>query len=200
MKKTLIFLIITTLVLLGAGCKETKQTTPEFKWVNLESQWLDWVSFQVPYGWNAFYNGDPATVDDYENLWGKEITIGSVSVPDRPISYSDMNWYQVDFAITESNVITEEFVKKQKESDEWQSFEPVEVNGYSGYVGIFPLDNDQVSKAGTGGKIYFLTVENQWGTANLIIKKQALGSDEFEQGFEKILETLQIIDSYENLP
>ena len=59
-------------------------------------------------------------------------------------------------------------------------------------VNVFSLDEGGgVSKAGTGGKKYFLTFPDTYNRKTLVIWKQARGDEELEAGFDHFIKAIK---------
>jgi len=163
------------------------------KQVIIASLISDVIKFNVFGNWNVFYNGDPELVSDLSTAGIRQSIVTSVSTADSPVTYTDMNWGQVDFLLTDGDLFTEQFINEQK-SIEGQTFEFIELDNYEGYV-LDDFDRSEpASKGNSDGLVYYLRPKVEVPSWNLIVIKQSKGSDEFGEGIDMILQTLEYQD------
>lgn len=175
-------------------CEDSQEITEqELKEVIITSDTDSVVFFNVPEDWNAFYYGDSQLVTDLNNIGGRLSIISSVSVADRPVTHSDINWSQVDFYLTDGDLIDEAFINKEK-LKEGQTIKAYQGAQFEGYIITDLLENGEPNKFDTGGSTYFLRPLIDKPTWNLIVNKQTLGFDEFEQEVRNLIDSLKIQD------
>jgi len=105
------------------------------------------------------------------------------------IWYTDTSWKQIDFYVIDDKVAQEKL-----ENEEVQPTKVV-IGGKEANMVQYAVDKDDKgdllpSKAGTGGRNYYFFFPEI--KKALVIRKQALGDENFEKGFEHILNTLKI--------
>lgn len=205
-KKTLLLILIIFSVLLAMtvtwllnfsfskskSCPSVQ--TSLYKEVTINTIFNSEIEFSIPSNWNAFYNGDPVYITNLESYSSQQSTIVSVSTPDRPVTMTDINWTQVDFLITDGDLVTQQFIDQQKKESD-QAIEPIKFTNFTGYVVTYKLQGNLPTKANTGGQRYYLRPNTPSPKWNLIISKQSKGDSSFEAGVKKILETLNYIQN-----
>ncbi len=151
----------------------------EFKMLYYAS---DSVTAEIPETWSVYKN--PENLGENELLHTPTASIGSDDV-----EFGDLNWYQIDLHYTINN-ITQSLVEEAKKTNYGSTWSNTNISGINADVQTFPLDNGNVTKGGTGGKSYFLSLPDAYDVKTLVITKQAQGDEEFENGFEHFIETL----------
>jgi len=193
MKKGLLIIIVASIALIGASCQKTEQQiVQQYKWVNLYTA-TGYLNFQVPSEWNA-YRRDEAQYQ--EGNWTQEEITGSVSVSDQPVSFNFFNWEQVDFIYSDQDLLTDNFIDSVRNSKtwEWESFEKISLNNFAGFVGTEKVEeNGEASKGYPGGQTYYLN-HNGDDQGTVLIHKSSRGNEIFNEGFDKILESIDISD------
>jgi hypothetical protein len=120
------------------------------------------------------------------------------SVGQKNVTYSDLNGGQLDAVkMTGANVRSlENWYKSTAEAgDSWSI---VRVGGRSVDVLTFPLDHGQVTKGGTGGRVYFFAwtpkeaLEPRGKDMGLVVWKQAQGDTAFECGSDAFISSLDL--------
>jgi hypothetical protein len=164
-----------------------------------------YLDSEVPETWSAVYNGpDIVPMRAPRITWySKDSSYVSItdnkpfySVAQRMVAYGDMNWSQLDFYYTSGRNVdrTVALLKRYPKSTGIVRWTTDTVAGKPTVVAEYGLDNGEVTKGGSGGKVYFLTwpFTNEGHTyrAGLIIVKQALGDVAFEQGVQRVLGSL----------
>lgn len=136
---------------------------------------LTYFSFEVPLSWSIAYPGEFSSSAPY------------LSVGMKDIAYGDINWTQVDMDLEDAIVGT---VVAKAQAGNATGWSKETVDGVSVDVYTYELDNGEVTKGGTGGKVYYLPLpgaaERDY-SRTLVIKKQAKGDAAFEQGFQQLL-------------
>jgi hypothetical protein len=126
----------------------------------------------------------------------------SVSAWDE-IGYIDTEWVQIDFFILNDFNNQQTFFNKVRENRNsgvkgWSTkdsdWTTEVVGGLGAEVVSFSttkdeMGNEVISKAGAGGKIYFIRINN--GRDMFIIDKQAKGNSQFETDFRNIIQTFK---------
>ena len=120
------------------------------------------------------------------------------SIAPGTITFGDGAWEQVDFYFLGEGV-AEELISKANQEDGVQISEST-LGGRPAVIIQYPLDNNEVTKAGTGGLDYIIDIpEDQIHHSNhpthLLINKWALGDKFFEENFKHYLETADFKDA-----
>jgi len=147
------------------------------------------ITFKIPQDWNDYYNGDPYLITDLGDFQGTRSITESVSSGDRPVSLSDINWQQVDFRLTEGDLINYSFINALEKDTEFKATQ-IDLEYFSGYSAATIIQDEPLSKANTGSVTYYLRPKIDSPKWNLIITKQSLGDESFESAVKGILETL----------
>lgn len=153
------------------------------------------IIFSVPANWNAYYNGDPVAVTNLHNLGWQGSTVMSVSTSDRPVTVSDINWTQLDFMLTDGDLLDQQFIDELKKQTDSSVITNISLPDFTGYLSTDVLQGNTPSKDDTGGSIYYLRPKIDSPKWNLIIRKQAKGDENFETAVKKIIETLNYIQN-----
>lgn len=141
-------------------------------------------SFEVPNTWSVFISGDielPAN-----KLSERKLAVGSTDV-----AVGDINWTQADFYFS-SGDIAAKLVTDAKATDS-TGWSQEKIGGLTADVRTFSLDNGQVTKGGTGGKTYYVSLKSKTVTVNatpvktMVITKQAKGDTDFENAFSHLV-------------
>lgn len=123
--------------------------------------------------------------------------IGSVADGDH-IWYHDTSWNQIDFYILrnfddlKTSYYNDMYYNRSDSIGIWSK---EKVSGKDADVITYKTDKDEegnelISKAGAGGKVYFIRMNNSQDM--LIIDKQAKGNDQFEKDFVRLIQSLKI--------
>jgi hypothetical protein len=120
------------------------------------------------------------------------------SIGQKKVTYGDLNLGQIDVAKMSGTDVRalEEWYKSTAEAGDTWSVQ--RIGGRSFDVLTFPLDNGQVSKIGTGGRVYFLawtpkeSHERRGKDMGLVIWQQARGDAAFECGMRVFIESLDL--------
>lgn len=137
---------------------------------------------KIPADWSGYLSGEYDYIDPTDSL---AISPPDVSFAPGIVSFGDTNWEQVDIYYSEASLSDWKQALERKAS-EWEgTFQKAELKNTSGWYVQWPLDNGQVTKAGTGGQTYVFP--NRRGDVT-VINKQALGSEDFEKGFQFFLD------------
>lgn len=150
---------------------------------------------EIPSTWSHVYLGDVVPLPYSENTWMDRQYI-QYSFGSRNVAFGDTNWTQADFAMMNMNDMSRwvSFLKNSKEFHQYvQTWTQETIDGKIADVVTLKTEADgTVSKAGTGGKMYFIhdIGSNPDGAYGFIISKQALGDEEFENGFAHYMNTL----------
>jgi len=167
------------------------QEVQENKQVQITSVFPEVIEFEIPSDWNVAYNGDPVLVTDLNDTGGRQSIIASVSVADKPVTYTDINWEQVDFILTDGDLITESFIESEQDKSE-QTLEPISLGQFTCFV-LDTFDVSMpVSKGNSDGVVYYLKPNVNSPEWDLIIVVQSKGDDQFELGIQMILNSLTI--------
>lgn len=135
-------------------------------------------TFNVPATWSVGYVGEFSES-------APDLSVGS-----KDLMYGDTNWEQVDFF--HKKEATADLVATAKRTFTGGTWSKETVGGISADVYTHPLDNGQVTKGGTGGKEYYISVPqpNLYFFTTLVITKQAKGDAAFEDGFKTMISTM----------
>lgn len=179
---------LTTQTPLPSGLPSPEADTNVTKGYKSVGVGVPYLSFEVPEDWSVTLNPESVGI------------VGTNKLPDFPmlsvgqtdVAYGDTNWSQVDFYYSQDDIIDQ--LIKDNEGFEPSDGETTEkVAGLPARVFTYSLDGGQVTKAGTGGKSYYIRLpQNPYGTKTLYIHKQALGDEEFEAGFQHLLQSMNI--------
>jgi hypothetical protein len=152
---------------------------------------------EIPATWSTVSLGDVAPLTYSDFYWDEQRTVGAhpgieklqYSIAQGHISFGDWNATQIDMAIGQGEDLRRVVQTLKSQPAEYgETWTTETVDGKHADVLNIPLDNGQVTKGGTGGKVYFITWEDQ----GLYMHKQALGDEAFEKGFAHFLETLDL--------
>lgn len=149
------------------------------------------IDLNVPIGWNTYTNGDSQPLDIKDIVLDVRTAVTSVASEDRPVTVTDLNWQQLDFYLTDGDLIGLNFVSAITNTAN-EKMENVKTKDFEGYSITTTLPAGELpSKANTGGTTYYLRLRSAQPTWNLIINKQALGDDNFETEVPKIIGSLR---------
>jgi hypothetical protein len=148
---------------------------------------------EIPQTWSWYMGGDigPVTSADmfYKGIF--------FSIAQEGVAFGDTNWNQVDIGkVTAAGVRS--WVQDWKSEKDLGSWTQIDIDGRKADVLTFPLGkNDEVTKATTGGKYYFLawsdtTSDGKSVEMGLVIHKQAKGDLDFECGTDHFIETMDL--------
>lgn len=142
----------------------------------------------IPFDWSEL------SVSETIVKKGESLTFSSVrySFSSEAIQFGDGAWEQVDFYYLGEGV-AEELIATAKQEDGVQVNEST-LGGTQTVVIQYPLDNDEVTKAGTGGTTYITAIpedqrHHSSHPTHLLIRKWALGDEVFEENFRQYLDT-----------
>ncbi len=124
--------------------------------------------------WNLFPN---ATVSGSDHIW-----------------YTDTSWKQIDFYILRDFSTLETYTNAVYKSNDILVWGKQMVSGLEAEVVTFATEKDEygnegISKGGTGGKAYFISLNE---TDKLVVIKQAKGDEAFERDFRYLIQTLKV--------
>lgn len=143
---------------------------------------------EIPYEWNE--------LSVFERIVSKGDSIQfpnlRYSIAPEAIMFGDAAWSQIDFYYLAEGV-ADELIDRVSEWEGTQ-ISSTTLSGRPSLIIQYPLDNGEVTKAGTGGISYIIEIpENQiideTHPRHLLIAKQALGDQDFEDAFKHYLET-----------
>jgi hypothetical protein len=149
------------------------------------------VSFTVPIDWNAAVNGDSVYIAKSEDVGNLHLVYFSVSPANRPITYGDLNWEQMDFYVSSVDFFTDAFVRSMANPPSGLQVTEIANDSFRIYAQreVLPA-GVQPSKDGTGGTTYFLKPKIGNLTWNIVVRKQAIGDSTFEANAEAILKSI----------
>ncbi|MFH1236109.1 MAG: hypothetical protein V1685_04200 [Parcubacteria group bacterium] len=147
------------------------------------------LTFSVPSAWNAYYNGDPVLITNLDDLQGSIATVASVSIPESPVTFTDINWTQVDFKLTDGDLLNGAFIDGQRKIS-GQTVEAIDLDHFSGYVINDIVESGLPNKGDTGGSTYYLRPKVSSPTWNVIVAQQGGGDESFEAQVKDILDSL----------
>jgi hypothetical protein len=175
----------------GAATSATPatDTANNLKKVSLTA-YLYSVAVEVPETWSAYSAGSEAVI--LKTAPADTPAKAHLSLSKSTVQFGDTNWDQIDFTLYEgdrSDVVN--LAKSKVGAGETLSQETV--GGLPAQVITYPLDNGQVTKGGTGGKTYYLTVpaRGNAGAYTVRINKQAKGDAAFEAAVTHLLQTIK---------
>jgi len=124
------------------------------------------------------------------------------SIAPYAIEFGDGAWSQIDFYYLAEGV-SDEIIN---DASQWEGTQisSSTLGGRSSLVIQYPIDNGEVTKAGTGGTDYIIeiSVEDQsrypGQPTHLLIRKWARGDEMFEKDFQHYLETTDLSSSFNN--
>ena len=109
-------------------------------------------TFSVPNTWSVYLGRDDEVPTD-------SLSFPLLSVGSKDVSQSDINWTQVDFSFSQGDIAARLVAEaKAKNSIGWTQ---EKVGGVTADVYTDPLDNNEVTKDGTGGKTYYLSLADK---------------------------------------
>jgi hypothetical protein len=157
------------------------------------------LTAEIPASWSftRLHDGsDPASL--FEGEYSPYARDASFSVSGSDISYGDMSGNQIDVFEYWPDARVEEFIGMLPDASA-PPWGKETVDGLEALVLTEPLDNGESTKAGTGGKTYYIVIpEDGEALARLvIIRKQALGEERFEKEFEQFLRSIQFAPELE---
>ncbi len=197
MKKTILFsLLILVVLIVGVviglyvdnNADVLEKATKE---IILPTYTTQSVVMTVPSSYNVYYDGNPEVITNSSQPLTFSGVSMSISSADRPVTLSDMNWQQLDFYLTDSNIYSKEYFNNQ-ETIPGQSVEQIVINEFSGYKITDLIQSDNPSKADTGGVRYYLTTSTDGHEWNLIINKQSIGDTDFENKAMSIINSISL--------
>lgn len=152
---------------------------------------------EIPVSWSYVSRGDVGPMPFHENGWIETKYI-AYSFAEDGVSYGDMNWTQVDIAFMEADDFMRWLAHLKNDAyfnefvAEWRqdTLDEREVD-----IAVFATEPDgTVSKGATGGTFYF--VHPSEGSFAVLLAKQSIGSEAFEQGVEHFLSTVDFDSVY----
>jgi hypothetical protein len=157
------------------------------------------LTAEIPTSWSftRLHDGsDPASL--FEGEYSPYARDASFSVSGSDISYGDMSGNQIDVFEYWPDARVEKFIAMLPDASA-PPWGKETVDGLEALVLTEPLDNGESTKAGTGGKTYYIVIpEDGEALARLvIIRKQALGEERFEKEFEQFLRSIQFAPELE---
>ncbi|MFA5051997.1 MAG: hypothetical protein WC544_02970 [Patescibacteria group bacterium] len=161
--------------------------SPEVKPVVLASFIDDVIFFDVPISWNVYENGDVTLVNSLSEIGGPQKAAMSVSVGAYPITYSDMNWNQVDIYLTDGDLIGE---SAPKETD-GEKINIINLDNFTGYTVSTFDPHEPESKGNPDGLAYYLCPKTANPTWNIILIKQSSGDEDLNNGLNVLLNSLR---------
>lgn len=143
------------------------------------------MSVDIPSSWSSIVNSNEINYDeDPSEPYYYNKPIASFA-PDS-VTYTDSHGTQIDIYGSAYD-LTKQFENKEP----GQKYYEITVGGIKGLEIIEPLDNGEVTKAGSGGTIIVLRLTNNETYKTIIIHKQFLGSTEFENNFKQIISSVK---------
>ena len=146
-------------------------------------------TFEVPTTWSIYRAGDIEIPSD-------KLSQVLISVGQDDVSFGDTNWTQVDFSFSQGNIV-QSLVDQAKKESLSNTFSKEIIDGLSVDIQTVPFDNGQVTKAGSGGKVYYISLLEGKVTANafpvrtMVITKQAKGDEIFESEFDYLIKSIK---------
>lgn len=159
--------------------KEIRQQTGEIK--------KSFYGGEIPVSWSQYANYEAAPLEDVL----PKTDSAKFSFSDIRVSFSDWNGTQVDFFLmTEAarNKLLDNAKELAKEEAGIVITEE-KIGGVSATIINWPLDNGEVTKAGSGGSSYVIKLGYKDYAEYLLIEKQAKGDEMFEQAIIHYLKT-----------
>lgn len=144
------------------------------------------VIAEIPKEWSMYQSPDNVGTDKLTDL-------PTASIGQNDVAFGDMNWSQVDLYFA-GNDISAKLVQAAKDAN-YGTWSVETISGIKADVVTYPLDDGKVTKGGSGGKMYFLSRPSIYGVQTVVIRKQALGDEEFENGFKYFIDTLKFTKS-----
>ena len=150
----------------------------KFSLLNMESE--------IPENWSILTIPEMVGDDELTN-----IPTGAIGKND--VTHGDMNLDQINFYFASKDIadrLIQESKRGEQASDSLWSTETI--GGIKARVNVFSLDEGGgVSKAGSGGKKYFLTLPDTYNPRTLVIWKQTRGDEKFEVEFNHFIEAIK---------
>ncbi len=175
----------------NSNTQDDDQNVQQTKQVRIPNIYSRVITFEIPSDWNVAYNGDPVFVTDLNDLGDRQSIVTSVSPREYPVTYTDLNWEQINFYLTDGNLIDDSFIASQRESI-GETVENYQSEVFTGIVSTDQMETDTASKADTGGSTYYLKPLIESPDWNLIIVKLAEELPNSENVIDMILESLSI--------
>ncbi len=146
----------------------------------------DEFNAEVPSNWSIYINGE----NSFDSLGDRP----TYAVGQDSVAFGDTNWNQVDFYFVQNDIIDDLIKKAKAEDSDSQRWTKETIDGVTADVYTMPLDNGQVTKGGSGGKLYYIRLPyTSAGSAKtLFIRKQALGDEAFEAGVSHLIKDLKL--------
>ena len=167
------------------GCPVCLTNQEEYKKFGVVSTGLTTIA-EIPKEWSIYQSPENVGTD---KLTDKP----TASIGKDDVSFGDINWTQVDLYYATDD-ISAKLVQAAKAKDVNDGTWSVEtISGIKAEVVTYPLDDGKVTKLGTGGKMYFLSLPSTY-IRTVVMSKQALGDVEFENGFKHFIDTLKFIE------
>lgn len=186
-----IFLVLQYFTLKRQDTTVTLQTPYKAQSFPIEN---GFVRFEVPQDWNAYAKGDSVNVDNLDEISSTMNAVFSISAPNTPVTYNDINWTQLDFYIANSNLLDDQTVSKLKKPTSGLRIESWTNTNFEVFsrTELLP-EGTQPSKDQPGGTIFYVKpkVGKSW---NLFINQQSIGDEKFALGVKRIIDTLTFED------
>jgi len=190
----IVITVVVTALIVGGGVYAWQRYTPQSTQQNSPTEISEYKKFEMMY-----YARDIITTEIPEiwSMYKNPENLGRDNLSDSPtasigakdVRATNFNWQQIDLFYV-INDISKSLIEKAKET-KYGTWSKETVGGIEADVVTYPLDNGEVTKAGTGGKKYFLSLPNIYDVRTLVISKQAKGDEEFENEFAHFIETLK---------
>jgi hypothetical protein len=143
-------------------------------------------SAEIPETWSyqAFACGyvGPAQSSSSEDIRNSRLS----SISQDAISHNDTSWRQVDIYSVSAQTIQEWINGLKTEAESKGKLSTTTLSGLPATVLTEELDHGEVTKAGSGGKTYFIPA------AEVVIVQQAQGDEEFEREVNHFLRTFDL--------
>ncbi len=159
--------------------------------VEIESQDRNKKSFyggEIPISWSQYTNYEAAPLESTTFVANS----AKFSFAENHVTVSDWNALQVDFYILTKEA-ADAFIVEAKEFETTDAGIEIKddlIGGAAATTIKWPLDNGEITKAGSGGSDYLIKLVYQDSGEYLLMRKQAQGDEEFENAFSNFLDTV----------
>jgi hypothetical protein len=148
---------------------------------------------EIPLSWSTAHAADVSLVDTWPvKNYPLNQAFFSISADD--IVFYGWNADQIDLYRLSSKAGKEyqNHVNEMAKGDSKISIEQRLINGSQSHVITWPLDNGEVTLAGSGGQDILISMGSSTESHYILIRKQALGDKAFEEAFSRYIDTFDI--------
>lgn len=186
---TLAAILLVIILLLGSGSPFTnlQNSTKTSTNSSYKPFRAGFFKSEVPTSWSVTSRSENYLKKPNDKWYSMWPTNAIASIGKDFVSFDDLNGTQIDFYAAEDDIV-ENLIPKDGSLDKLGVWSNEKVGGKEARVFTANLDNGEVTKSGTGGKIYYFRLPES-PIKTFVIFKQALGDENFEKEFKHLLDS-----------